>query len=209
MEPNLPGLIGSVLSKTSVNDVNEHLQWIRDAGDMGRRVGTYSLVCQDKKTKSLRQIYVHSKLLIVDDKWITIGSANIDKNGFKDSTEVNVGITSIPLAKQLRKRLWVEHTGLLENSTNMTNKYLSKRPEISKRISTSRRKLEPSPNDNGSNIEDFDHGFNIWKKTADRNGLAVSNKGNIIGHIYYYNFEEMNLPSPYPDAKGGSKFSFL
>jgi phosphatidylserine/phosphatidylglycerophosphate/cardiolipin synthase-like enzyme len=209
MEPNLPGLIGSVLSKTSVNDVNEHLQWIRDAGDMGRRVGTYSLVCQDKKTKSLRQIYVHSKLLIVDDKWITIGSANIDKNGFKDSTEVNVGITSIPLAKQLRKRLWVEHTGLLENSTNMTNKYLSKRPEISKRISTSRRKLEPSPNDNGSNIEDFDHGFNIWKKTADRNGLAVSNKGNIIGHIYYYNFEEMNLPPPYPDAKGGSKFSFL
>jgi phosphatidylserine/phosphatidylglycerophosphate/cardiolipin synthase-like enzyme len=209
MEPNLPGLIGSILSKTSVNDVNEHLQWIRDAGDLGRRVRTYSLVCQDKKTKSLRQIYVHSKLLIVDDKWITIGSANIDKNGFKDSTEVNVGITSSSLAKQLRKRLWAEHTGLLENTMNMTNTYLSKRPEIAKQISTSRRKLEPSPNDNGSNIDDFDNGFTIWKKTADNNGLAVSNKGNITGHIYYYNFEEMNLPPPYPNAKGGSKFSFL
>lgn len=209
MEPNLPGLIGSILSKTSVNDVNEHLQWIRDAGDLGRRVGTYSLVCQDKKTKSLRQIYVHSKLLIVDDKWITIGSANIDKNGFKDSTEVNVGITSSSLAKQLRKRLWAEHTGLLENTMNMTNTYLSKCPEMARQVATSRRKLEPSPNDNGSNIDDFDNGFIIWKKTADNNGLAVSNKGNITGHIYYYNFEEMNLPPPYPDAKGGSKFSFL
>ena len=69
---------------------------------MGRRVGTYSLVCQDKKTKKLRQIYVHSKLLIVDDKWITVGSANTDKNGFKDSTEVNIGITSSSLAKELR-----------------------------------------------------------------------------------------------------------
>ncbi len=202
MEPNLPGLIGSILSKTSVNDVNEHLQWIRDAGDLGRRVGTYSLVCQDKKTKSLRQIYVHSKLLIVDDKWITIGSANIDKNGFKDSTEVNVGITSSSLAKQLRTRLWTEHTGLLENTMDMTN-------EMAKRTTTSRRKLIPSPYDNGSNIDDFDNGFNTWKKTADHNGLAVSNKGNITGHIYYYNFDEMNLPPPYPDAKGGSKFSFL
>jgi phosphatidylserine/phosphatidylglycerophosphate/cardiolipin synthase-like enzyme len=105
MEPNLPGLIGSILSKTSVNDVNKHLRWIRDAGDFGSRVGTFSLVCQDNKSKRLRQIYVHSKLLIVDDKWITIGSANTDKNGFKDSTEVNVGITSSSLAKKLRIRL--------------------------------------------------------------------------------------------------------
>jgi phosphatidylserine/phosphatidylglycerophosphate/cardiolipin synthase-like enzyme len=209
MEPNLPGLVGSILSKTSVNDVNKHLQLIRDAGDLGKRVGTYSLVCQDKKTKRLRQIYVHSKLLIVDDRWITIGSANIDKNGFKDSTEVNIGITSSPLAKQLRKRLWAEHTGLLEKATNNINIYLSGRRELVKRNSTSRRELEPSRYENGSNIEDFDKGFKIWKKTADHNGLAVLNKGNTIGHIYNYNFEEMNLPPPYPDAKGGSKFSFL
>ncbi|MGA7368211.1 MAG: phosphatidylserine/phosphatidylglycerophosphate/cardiolipin synthase family protein [Nitrososphaeraceae archaeon] len=206
MEPNLPGLIGSILSKTSVNDVNKHLQWIRDAGDLGRRVGTYSLVCQDKKTKSLRQIYVHSKLFIVDDKWITIGSANIDKNGFKDSTEVNVGITSSSLAKELRIRLWREHIGSPENTKNLTNIY---RPEKAKQLSPSRRKFESPSYDNCSDIEDFDNGFNIWKKIADQNGLTFSNKGNITGHIYYYNFEEMNLPPPYPEAKGGSKFSFL
>jgi len=206
MEPNLPGLIGSILSKTSVNDVNKHLKRIRDAGDSGKRVGTYSLLSQDKKTKKLRQIYVHSKLLIVDDKWITIGSANTDKNGFKDSTEVNIGITSGQLSKELRTRLWCEHLGLVEKTEDSTNKHQANplpkvRPE--------RRKLESSSYANYANIEDFDSGFNIWKKIADHNGSSVSNNGNIIGHIYYYNFEEMNLPPPYPGAKGGSKFSLF
>ncbi|HZD34583.1 MAG TPA: phospholipase D-like domain-containing protein [Nitrososphaeraceae archaeon] len=187
MEPNLPGLIGSILSNTSVNDVNEHLQWIRDAGDSGKRVGTYSLVCQDRKSKKLRQIYVHSKLLIVDDKWITVGSANIDKNGFKDSTEVNVGVTSSSLAKELRMRLWREHMGLLEKPEN----------------SNVRQLVDPSK------IEDFNSGFDIWKKIADHNGSSMLQKSSIMGHIYYYNFEEMNLPPPYPKAKGGSKFSLL
>lgn len=206
MEPNLPGLIGSILSKTSVNDVNKHLQWIRDAGDSGRRVGTYSLVCQDEKTKKLRQIYVHSKLLIVDDKWITIGSANTDKNGFKDSTEVNIGITSDQLSKELRTRLWCEHLGLVEKTEDSTNKHQANRLP---KVWPERRKLESSSYANYANIEDFDSGFNIWKKIADHNGSSVSKKGNIIGHIYYYNFEEMNLPPPYPGAKGGSRFSLF
>ena len=52
MEPNLPGLIGSILSKTSINDVNEHLQRVRDAGDSGRRVGIYSLCAKIRKPKT-------------------------------------------------------------------------------------------------------------------------------------------------------------
>lgn len=209
MEPNLPGLIGSILSKTSVNDVNEHLQRIRDAGDSGRRVGTYSLVCQDKKSKKLRQIYVHSKLLIVDDKWFTVGSANTDKNGFKDSTEVNIGITSSSLAKDLRIRLWGEHIGLLEKSKNLTTRDLGSFRQKIKDLSAPKRKFDSLSHANYSNIEDFDTGFDTWKKIAEHNGSSVLHKSNIIGHLYYYNFEEMNLPPPYPGAKGGSKFSLF
>jgi phosphatidylserine/phosphatidylglycerophosphate/cardiolipin synthase-like enzyme len=209
MEPNLPGLIGSILSKTSVNDVNEHLQRIRDAGDSGRRVGTYSLVCQDKKSKKLRQIYVHSKLLIVDDKWFTVGSANTDKNGFKDSTEVNIGITSSSMAKDLRIRLWGEHIGLLEKSKNLTNRDLGSSRKKIKDLSTPKRKFDSLSYANYSNIEDFESGFDTWKKIAEHNGSSVSHKSNIIGHLYYYNFEEMNLPPPYPGAKGGGKFSLF
>jgi phosphatidylserine/phosphatidylglycerophosphate/cardiolipin synthase-like enzyme len=176
---------------------------------LGRRVGTYSLVCQDKKTKSLRQIYVHSKLLIVDDKWITIGSANIDKNGFKDSTEVNVGITSSSLAKQLRKRLWAEHLGLLEKPEDSIIRQVGNRLKKVNDLSAPNRQFESLPYVNYSNIENFDNGFDIWKKIADHNGFSVSHKSNIIGHIYYYNFEEMNFSPPYPGAKGGSKFSLF
>jgi hypothetical protein len=202
-------LIGSILSKTSVNDVNDHLQWIRDAGDSGKRVGTYSLVSQDRKSKKLRQIYVHSKLLIVDDKWITVGSANTDKNGFKDSTEVNIGIASSSLAKQLRIRLWCEHIGLHRKPENLTTRHLRNPIEKPKELSEPMRKFESFPYANCSNIEDFDSGFDIWKKIAEHNGSSVSHKRNIIGHLYYYNFEEMNLPPPYPKAKGGSKFSLF
>lgn len=58
-----------------------------------------------------RQIYVHSKLMIADDRWMTLGSANLDKNGLADSTELNLGITSKELAAKTRLRLWLEHTG--------------------------------------------------------------------------------------------------
>jgi phosphatidylserine/phosphatidylglycerophosphate/cardiolipin synthase-like enzyme len=110
LEPNLPGLIGKVLSGVSLNDVNRNLSRLRKAG--GDRVRTYCLITETEAPPlRRRQIYVHSKLMIADDKWITIGSANLDKNGMRDSSEVNLGITSEKLARALRIRLWKEHTG--------------------------------------------------------------------------------------------------
>jgi phosphatidylserine/phosphatidylglycerophosphate/cardiolipin synthase-like enzyme len=206
MEPNLPGLVGSILSRTSINDVNKHLQWLRDAGDSGSRVATYSLVSQHHKSKKLRQIYVHSKVMIVDDKWITIGSANTDKNGFKDSTEVNLGITSGQLAKELRMRLWYEHLGWLQNNETSAKQSTKVQLEQAGSSSSSIQKVF-SPD--YSEIEDFESGFDLWKKIADHNGSSVANNNYIIGHLYYYNFEDMHLPPPYPEAKGGSKFEFL
>jgi phosphatidylserine/phosphatidylglycerophosphate/cardiolipin synthase-like enzyme len=205
MEPNLPGLVGSILSRTSINDVNKHLQWLRDAGDDGRRVRTYSLVSQDQKSKKLRQIYVHSKVMIVDDKWITIGSANTDKNGFKDSTEVNLGITSRRLAKELRIRLWYEHLGWVQKDEISTMQ--STKVQLEKAGSSSSIQKVFSPD--YTEVVDFESGFDLLKKIADYNGSSVANNSYIIGHLYYYNFEDMRLPPPYPEAKGGDKFEFL
>lgn len=110
MEPNLPGLVGSMLSKMSVNDVNKNLADLRKLS--GGRVATYSLISQHRTVPTMRkQIYVHSKIMIVDDQWMTIGSANLDRNGTDDSSEVNLGITSADLAAKTRVRLWQEHTG--------------------------------------------------------------------------------------------------
>lgn len=108
MEPNLPGFVGKIIAKISVNDVNKNLAVLRGAGQ--GRVETYSLISQDKSfPEKRRQIYVHSKLAIVDDKWLTVGSANLDKNGLVDSSEFNVAITSVEDAIKCRIRLWQEH----------------------------------------------------------------------------------------------------
>jgi phosphatidylserine/phosphatidylglycerophosphate/cardiolipin synthase-like enzyme len=172
MEPNLPGFVGSLIAKMSVNDVNDNLAALRRAGK--GRVKTYSLVSQHPAIGAKRkQIYVHSKVIIVDDRWVTVGSANIDKNGFKDSSELNLGITSAELALKLRARLWQEH-------------------------------LQDPAQD-----PDFDHGFYAWEKRADENGRRVAENKPIKGHVYYYNFEEMDMLPPYPDAKGSTKFELL
>jgi phosphatidylserine/phosphatidylglycerophosphate/cardiolipin synthase-like enzyme len=110
MEPNLPGFVGSMIAKMSVKDVDRNLALLRKAS--GGRLLTFSLVSQHKTVPALRrQIYVHSKLMIADDRWMTLGSANLDKNGLADSTELNLGITSDELAAKTRLRLWQEHTG--------------------------------------------------------------------------------------------------
>lgn len=209
LKPNLPGLVGSILSRTSVNDVNEHLRWLRDAGDSGKRVCTYSLISQDQATKKVRQTYVHSKIMIVDDKWITIGSANTDKNGFKDSTEFNLGITSRSLATQLRTRLWCEHLGWLGIAGKGSSKKSPFQIDPSYIPQISWENVTFPTNINYSDIEDFGSGFDIMKKFADHNGISMRSNGSIKGHLYYHNFEELNIPPPFPEANGANRFKFL
>jgi phosphatidylserine/phosphatidylglycerophosphate/cardiolipin synthase-like enzyme len=65
---------------------------------------------------SYSHIYVHSKLMIVDDEFLTLGSANfVDISMEKDHTEVNYSVWDKILATNLRKRLFQEHTGISEN----------------------------------------------------------------------------------------------
>jgi phosphatidylserine/phosphatidylglycerophosphate/cardiolipin synthase-like enzyme len=52
---------------------------------------------------------VHAKVLIVDDEWLTVGSANINKRGFKYEAEINAAILDKKTARDLRIRLMAEH----------------------------------------------------------------------------------------------------
>jgi phosphatidylserine/phosphatidylglycerophosphate/cardiolipin synthase-like enzyme len=60
------------------------------------------------------QLYVHAKIGIVDDRWLTIGSANLNAHSFFNDTEVNVQVTDAGLARSTRLRLWSEHLGMPE-----------------------------------------------------------------------------------------------
>ncbi|TMK73189.1 MAG: phospholipase [Actinobacteria bacterium] len=54
-------------------------------------------------------IYVHAKIGIVDDRWFTLGSANLNEHSLFNDTEVNVVCCEPELARRTRIRLWSEH----------------------------------------------------------------------------------------------------
>jgi len=56
-------------------------------------------------------VYVHAKIGIVDDRWLTLGSANLNEHSFFNDTEVNVVTHDPGVARAVRLRLWSEHLG--------------------------------------------------------------------------------------------------
>jgi phosphatidylserine/phosphatidylglycerophosphate/cardiolipin synthase-like enzyme len=84
-----------------------YLRGIRAAGSPGDIV--FASLRRDKG-----DIYVHSKIMIVDDEFVIIGSANIAQRSMTYDSELNVGIVDEEnrLAHDFRVRLWSEHTGL-------------------------------------------------------------------------------------------------
>ncbi len=57
-------------------------------------------------------VYVHAKLAIVDDDWMTIGSANLNEHSLFNDTEMNVVTRDRALVAATRRRLWAEHLEL-------------------------------------------------------------------------------------------------
>ncbi|MFZ1322808.1 MAG: phospholipase D-like domain-containing protein [Ignavibacteria bacterium] len=53
-----------------------------------------------------RQIYVHSKLMIIDDIFVSIGSANLNDRSMTTDTEIAITIVNESFAQSLRKDIW-------------------------------------------------------------------------------------------------------
>jgi len=54
-------------------------------------------------------VYVHAKIAVVDDSWLTVGSANLNEHSLFNDTEVNLLTDDAVLARAVRERLWSEH----------------------------------------------------------------------------------------------------
>lgn len=66
-----------------------------------------------------RDIFVHAKVAIVDDVWVTIGSASLNRPGFCFDSEMNLVVVDTEVAdggrrfaRDLRLELWQEHLRL-------------------------------------------------------------------------------------------------
>ena len=76
------------------------------------------IFCYPRATTS-NQIYVHSKLWIIDDIYVKIGSANCGRRSLTLDTEADIHVIDGSLqngyrkfARTFRKKLWAEHLGI-------------------------------------------------------------------------------------------------
>jgi phosphatidylserine/phosphatidylglycerophosphate/cardiolipin synthase-like enzyme len=78
------------------------------AADDGR--GRFLATTVSARTGALTwPLYVHAKIAIVDDRWLTIGSANLNDHSLFNDTEMNVICQDEQLVADTRRRLWSEH----------------------------------------------------------------------------------------------------
>jgi phosphatidylserine/phosphatidylglycerophosphate/cardiolipin synthase-like enzyme len=59
-------------------------------------------------------LYVHAKVAVVDDRWLIVGSANLNAHSLFNDTEMCVVTDDGALARDTRVRLWAEHLELDE-----------------------------------------------------------------------------------------------
>lgn len=93
------------------------------ARETGHALGVYGTLCEGE-ARDRPSTYIHSKMLIVDDRFLTVGSANLTNRSMGVDTELNVSWQAGPGSalddrlvegiRDLRVSLLAEHTGLAQ-----------------------------------------------------------------------------------------------
>ena len=85
----------------------------------GRSLGLKVLICKmatpnqsgRARLGASRDIYIHSKLLMVDDCFMTLGSANLNLRSMSADSEINLATDSVAHVRPLRQQVWAMQTG--------------------------------------------------------------------------------------------------
>ncbi len=86
------------------------------------------------RRKPTELIYVHSKLIIIDDKFASIGSANLNPRSFRVDTELDFVWHNEDVSKKLRIDLWNEALGKPSGLTTWKpSQFISKWSDIAKK----------------------------------------------------------------------------
>lgn len=65
----------------------------------------------DQRRVRYREIYIHSKLLLVDDSFFSLGSANLNQRSMAVDSEINLATNDARRAKDLRQKIWGKLSG--------------------------------------------------------------------------------------------------
>ncbi|WP_310641520.1 phospholipase D-like domain-containing protein [Burkholderia cenocepacia] len=78
----------------------------------GLKVHICTLVPPDTpKGKPWDEVYIHSKLMVIDDVFVTHGSANVNLRSMEVDSELNICHESMRVTQPLREKLWRIHAG--------------------------------------------------------------------------------------------------
>ena len=107
----LPPFFGEPKGATAKMHFMQHrsVQIMKRADPEGEHLRLFTLRTWDGKKGDYTPVYIHAKTMIVDDEWVTIGSANMGNRSLRYDTEFNLAAARPELAKDLRLRLWNEH----------------------------------------------------------------------------------------------------
>lgn len=81
---------------------------------------------QARRQWRYREIYIHSKLLLVDDGFFTIGSANLNQRSMAVDSEINLATNDPRHATALRKRIWSQLATKENSGGNATPQEIEK-----------------------------------------------------------------------------------
>lgn len=76
----------------------------------GLKIHICTLVAPDSHPDNWLPVYVHAKLMTVDDAFMTLGSANVNIRSMNVDSELNICHENSDITKPLRKKLWGLHT---------------------------------------------------------------------------------------------------
>ena len=68
-------------------------------------------IASNRATGGYYDVYVHAKIMLIDDAWATIGSTNVADRSFFGDTELNASFWHRPTARALRCELLEKHLG--------------------------------------------------------------------------------------------------
>ncbi len=114
------------------NELGENDDFIEEMfEDVSETVGIKTHVCvlSAMGSKKWEEVYVHSKVTIINDVFLTMGSANINTRSMQADTEFNIAMEHGEKVKQLRKDLWGLHSDN-DIKLNPENMYLNTEAEI-------------------------------------------------------------------------------
>ena len=95
----------------------------RLAWDLLREAGGDRFALFDLENAEGTPVYVHAKVCVVDDQWMTIGSDNLNRRSWTHDSEVTCAVVDPDrvLPRSVRTSLWAEHLGLPQEEPRMSD----------------------------------------------------------------------------------------